>query len=718
MGIDNVADITPRLQYIASAAQTAFDYNFSIFTSADLVVVVDGVTKALDTDYTVDRAEEEDTDTETHGGTVTFLTPMTGGEIVTIYRDIVIERDTDIQQNGPWSSTAYNDEQDKTYLIMQQIQANVDRSLRIPIIAEVASDDIVLEPANFAGMYLTFDSDGKPTPAALSSSTMTQSTIGQLFYPRTAAEISAGVTPTYYYYEPGDVRRYGAAGDGTTDDSTALTNACSANTSIYFPPGSYKVASAATVSIADSTLYSDGFAEIITNGTDGLTVSADGVKLSGIAFRSLKTSSTIPDTFVRAYDVGGLQLIGCTIGRGCIVNRSTGSGTVTHALVDGCYLTGDFTGASASDWPNIFEFRGVTDVVFTNNTCTATNFYRMLKVTAATGDSAPYDTGRSRRVVITGNVVNSSCAAAQEIIDTFASTEELIISNNQFSLSGASVPTVISCKPGDSSSNQSAFQNNISICNNVFRLGDGVRTPIYAGGAWGLAWFSQLQKCVISGNIIQTDSTHGATQIDVKGMNNAVVSGNIIERPVVQYGRAINAGNNQCITICNNSISAGDIELVGNASTPGAESYGNQPESILISGNIVDDIDTYGCVSFFNITACEEITIANNHLRNQTDTATVVGAVYFNTVSGVEYLNIHDNRARMANSSKNKVGGSVTVTARIEHNNGWNVGLRVTDGVTAPSTESGYANIYVDTADGDLKVKFGDGTVKTIVVDT
>ena len=40
------------------------------------------------------------------------------------------------------------------------------------------------------------------------------------------------------------------------------------------------------------------------------------------------------------------------------------------------------------------------------------------------------------------------------------------------------------------------------------------------------------------------------------------------------------------------------------------------------------------------------------------------------------------------------------------------------DGITAPSTVTGKALIYVDTADGDLKIKFGDGTVKTIVTDT
>jgi len=42
----------------------------------------------------------------------------------------------------------------------------------------------------------------------------------------------------------------------------------------------------------------------------------------------------------------------------------------------------------------------------------------------------------------------------------------------------------------------------------------------------------------------------------------------------------------------------------------------------------------------------------------------------------------------------------------------------IKDGVTAPATLSGKALMYVDSADGDLKVKFGDGTVKTIVTDT
>lgn len=42
----------------------------------------------------------------------------------------------------------------------------------------------------------------------------------------------------------------------------------------------------------------------------------------------------------------------------------------------------------------------------------------------------------------------------------------------------------------------------------------------------------------------------------------------------------------------------------------------------------------------------------------------------------------------------------------------------ITDGITAPAAIVGVAQIFVDTADGDLKVIFGDGTTKLLSADT
>lgn len=44
--------------------------------------------------------------------------------------------------------------------------------------------------------------------------------------------------------------------------------------------------------------------------------------------------------------------------------------------------------------------------------------------------------------------------------------------------------------------------------------------------------------------------------------------------------------------------------------------------------------------------------------------------------------------------------------------------LALEDGVTAPAASAGQAKIYVDSSSGDLKVIFGDGTIKTIVTDS
>ena len=63
-------------------------------------------------------------------------------------------------------------------------------------------------------------------------------------YGQTAAEQAAGVTPVDYSYEPGDVRRYGAVGDGVTDCTTSIQSAInvtshSKDKAVLFPGGTF-----------------------------------------------------------------------------------------------------------------------------------------------------------------------------------------------------------------------------------------------------------------------------------------------------------------------------------------------------------------------------------------------------------------------------------------------------------------------------------------------
>jgi hypothetical protein len=61
------------------------------------------------------------------------------------------------------------------------------------------------------------------------------------WYPQTAEEAAAGVTASSPQYLPGDVRRYGAKGDGASDDTSAIRRAVRvaevAGGTVYFPAG-------------------------------------------------------------------------------------------------------------------------------------------------------------------------------------------------------------------------------------------------------------------------------------------------------------------------------------------------------------------------------------------------------------------------------------------------------------------------------------------------
>lgn len=261
MPIDNVLDITPRVQYVSSASQTAFDYPFPIFADADLVVIVDGVTKTLTTHYIV-SGEGDDT-----GGTVTFLSGQTSGAIVTIYRDIAIQRTSDFQTNGPLSSDTFNDELDRITLVEQQLESALARTVHLAIDDEGAPESQVLpSKADRASKFLAFDANGNPIASSAVSdgdallraeliagaSSLVKSTA--IEYPITLAETTWLVTPNQYPFAASpngmtNVLRYMdsaqladfIAGTHSVDMTSAFDAAITTRKPVWAPAGNYVV---------------------------------------------------------------------------------------------------------------------------------------------------------------------------------------------------------------------------------------------------------------------------------------------------------------------------------------------------------------------------------------------------------------------------------------------------------------------------------------------
>jgi Right handed beta helix region len=81
-----------------------------------------------------------------------------------------------------------------------------------------------------------------PTSPIRSEDNILGGLTGNTLYPRTPAEIAAGVTPTSYIYPPGNVLRYGAVGNGVFDDTNAISAALrvvnfGSNSPVIIPQG-------------------------------------------------------------------------------------------------------------------------------------------------------------------------------------------------------------------------------------------------------------------------------------------------------------------------------------------------------------------------------------------------------------------------------------------------------------------------------------------------
>jgi len=191
----DIPDNDPRRQQVnASGGQTVFNYNFILLDEGDLVVIQEGTTLVLNTDYTVTGVGNES------GGTFVLASGATAGDLVTYYGQTAIGRASQYQVDGRFDAPPLERDLDRITVILQEQSRDIERTVKLNV--EDTNTSLEL-PAASANKALKWNSAGTKLQNSL--------------YDPDAAEAAA-------------VAAAASAGSASSSASTATTQAGLANT--------------------------------------------------------------------------------------------------------------------------------------------------------------------------------------------------------------------------------------------------------------------------------------------------------------------------------------------------------------------------------------------------------------------------------------------------------------------------------------------------------
>jgi len=146
--------------YSGNASQTVFPYTFKISVDADIQVILRSAlgtetVKSISTDYTVSGAGDA------NGGNVTMVVAPANGETLVIRRATVQTQTIDLVENDPFSAETVEGGFDKSVSLVQEIQEEADRAIKLSRTNTMASTEFTVDAVNRAGKILGFDNAGE-----------------------------------------------------------------------------------------------------------------------------------------------------------------------------------------------------------------------------------------------------------------------------------------------------------------------------------------------------------------------------------------------------------------------------------------------------------------------------------------------------------------------------------------------------------------------------
>jgi len=261
-------DITPIVRYIADGVDSSYAYPFPIFEDKDLAIYIDGAKQS--SGFSISGAGQS------AGGNVIFDAPPANGAVITLARELSIERVSDYLEGGEFSARSINNELDYMVASLQQVNRENDLMLRYSD-SETPANTILPDLSTRANKALGFDGNGNPIAVSLA---------GSMAAPDFTASGTGASTRTSQdkFSDMISVKDFGAVGDGLSDDTNAIINALSASNSVFIPEGDYLVSSSIRLN-ARQSLFGAGQKSVLkalNNSFDVIEVVEDHIRVSNI----------------------------------------------------------------------------------------------------------------------------------------------------------------------------------------------------------------------------------------------------------------------------------------------------------------------------------------------------------------------------------------------------------------------------------------------------
>lgn len=362
--------------YQCDGIVVAFPFNFKVFSSADVLVVLtdlNGVESNLTTGYAVTVNANQDSNP---GGTVTMVAPPIAGYLITLGSQVANTQPMVLTNNGGFFATVLNDMADRCVMLVQQLSELSARSLTLPF--SVSSSVSAKLSAPVPNSVLCWDALGRNIITAVMQTGTSLIDLAASAGSSLIGFVQFGAAAVRRTVQD-KLRERVCIADFYTGSGTynAALNAAAAalpnGGEIFFPAGNYNFGTSFTLTATNITLTGTGRASYITHSGQFSVSGSSGCVIEKLGIENTNSAS---QTYAIFIGNGGkdITIRNCYIkstGGLVMVNDSGLATTTTNVLVENNIME-TVSGVNATGCRTRISLDGVRDVgaVFRRNVIT------------------------------------------------------------------------------------------------------------------------------------------------------------------------------------------------------------------------------------------------------------------------------------------------------------------------------------------------------------